>query len=53
MYRLGVEDAVLNQFDPITRQAVLEFPAALTAVREQQWMGRLSSRCVMGARAVV
>jgi pimeloyl-ACP methyl ester carboxylesterase len=34
-FRLGYEDAVLNLFDPMTTQALEEFPAALAALREQ------------------
>jgi alpha-beta hydrolase superfamily lysophospholipase len=34
-FRLGYEDAVLELFDPMTTQALGEFPAALAALREQ------------------
>jgi pimeloyl-ACP methyl ester carboxylesterase len=34
-FRHGFEDAVLNLFDPMTAQALEEFPAALDALREQ------------------
>jgi pimeloyl-ACP methyl ester carboxylesterase len=34
-FRLFREDMVLNQFDPITREAVAEFPAALAELRER------------------
>ncbi len=34
-FRLGYEDAVLELFDPMTKQALEEFPAALAALREQ------------------
>lgn len=33
--RLGYEDAVVNQFGPITAQAAAEFPAAYAALRER------------------
>lgn len=32
-FRLGYEDAVLNVFEPTCREAIAEFPAALTAIR--------------------
>jgi pimeloyl-ACP methyl ester carboxylesterase len=38
-FRLGYEDAVLELFDPMTTQALGEFPAALAAVREQVPVG--------------
>lgn len=33
--RLAYDDAVLNVFDPVCRQALDEFPAALTALRDR------------------
>lgn len=38
-FRLGYEDAVLKVFDPVCRQAVEEFPAALAALRDQLPLG--------------
>ena len=35
LLQLGAEDAVLNVFDPVCRQAVEEFPAALAALSEE------------------
>jgi pimeloyl-ACP methyl ester carboxylesterase len=34
-FRLGYEDAVLKLFDPMTTQALEEFPSALAALRER------------------
>jgi pimeloyl-ACP methyl ester carboxylesterase len=34
-FQLGYEDAVLKVFDPVCRQAVEEFPAALAALRQE------------------
>lgn len=35
LFRLASEDAVLNVFEPVTRQAVAEFPAALAELRDR------------------
>ncbi|GAB3151723.1 prolyl oligopeptidase family serine peptidase [Amycolatopsis stemonae] len=35
LFRLASEDAVLNVFEPVTEQAVAEFPAALAELRER------------------
>lgn len=39
-FQLGYEDAVLQQFEPIVRGAVTEFPAALADLRERIGIGR-------------
>jgi pimeloyl-ACP methyl ester carboxylesterase len=39
LFGLGYEDAVLNLFEPITRQAVDEFPAALAELRRRLPIG--------------
>lgn len=38
-FRLFREDMVLNEFGPITRQAVEEFPAALAELRDRLPVG--------------
>ncbi|WP_372667084.1 alpha/beta hydrolase family protein [Amycolatopsis kentuckyensis] len=35
LFRLASEDAVLNVFEPVTEQAVAEFPAALAELRDR------------------